>query len=356
MNRETRRSTELASAPRSYRSFPQCRVRALRLEADLGQRTHNAVAEVSMGIARRHIFLSAAALIVGLLVVLWLRPTTHGGTTFIMTISFILFNALGCIPWRALARRTARRHNVMILAIAGLGSAVISCGTQPAPEPNSAIIFHGGTTFRGSATRSDMFTPVRIFVKGSDIPRVGAVYGGYGVVAFAQGATPSSRRRLIAICQSFLSSLPSVSQVPASIPAADQIATMWPVLQPQSIESQTGDCGFLVDNYDVFGGQSAIRDARQQGRSLEGRGPFLIGWAPSSTRGVKDAVVLVIDLSPYDRQDEFDEMFLFWNVKVVADPSLWRHGFVLEQVRLVARDFVDSYGSDMLKAIDIWVK
>ena len=106
--------------------------------------------------------------------------------------------------------------------------------------------------------------------------------------------------------------------------------TIWPIDTPPS-GAAAKDCDYLLDHYDLYGGLAAIRDARSQGQTLKGSGPFLIGWSPSNSRYVPNAVVLVIDMSGFDTQDNFDRAFLFWQQKIVQDPSLWRSGFARER-------------------------
>jgi hypothetical protein len=84
---------------------------------------------------------------------------------------------------------------------------------------------------------------------------------------------------------------------------------------------------------------------------VSGRGPFLIGWSPSSSRGVPDAVVLVIDMSLFESQASFDDAFRFWQRRIVEDPELWRSGFVVWRIRNAVRDFADEYGDAILKAL-----
>jgi hypothetical protein len=64
-------------------------------------------------------------------------------------------------------------------------------------------------------------------------------------------------------------------------------------------------------------------------------------------------LVLVVNMSNFDTQDHFDHAFVFWQKKVVEDPKLWRTGFSLEELRLDIRDFVDTYGDDLLNAINL---
>jgi hypothetical protein len=105
-----------------------------------------------------------------------------------------------------------------------------------------------------------------------------------------------------------------------------------------------------VDHYDLVGGILAIQDAsRHQGAKLEGIGPFLIGWSPSNARGVPDKVVLIFDLSRLESQASFDEAFTIWQKRIVENPTLWVSGFSVTKIRLALRDFVDHYGTDVVK-------
>jgi hypothetical protein len=154
------------------------------------------------------------------------------------------------------------------------------------------------------------------------------------------------------LCNSFLASLPAQQSLPENVPLAAQMITIWPIDNPNVLQGKE-ECEVMLEHYDLYGGQSAITDAVRQGQQLTGPGPFLIGWAPSNSRYIPDAVVLVIDMSDYETQDRFDEALRFWQEKVVQDPQLWKSGFSIEGIRLAARDFVDHYGSDILKALNI---
>jgi hypothetical protein len=132
------------------------------------------------------------------------------------------------------------------------------------------------------------------------------------------------------------------------------MVTIWPIVNPEAKEIASDDCNYAVDKYDLFGGTSAIQDAEQQNASLSGRGPYLIGWSPSNTRGQPDKVVLVYDMSGFESQDSFDRAFMFWQQKVVSDPRLWRNGWSYEQIRVSVRDFFDTYAQSALDAIKIF--
>lgn len=189
--------------------------------------------------------------------------------------------------------------------------------------------------------------PVRNFIKADEVIPRGV--GAYGMVAFPFLPTADTRARLLSVCRAFLSSLPTQSSVPASIPPSELMVTFWPLMR---LDLNLADCNILIDNYALFSGLAAIRDAEAQGaRFLGRRGPFLIGWSPAESRLRRDSVVLVIDLSPYESESSFLEVFQTWRQQIVERPELWRHGFSIDMVRLSLRDLLDRYGTSILQAV-----
>ena len=92
-----------------------------------------------------------------------------------------------------------------------------------------------------------------------------------------------------------------------------------------------------MKNYGWYGGLSAIQDATAQGADMSGPGPYLIGWSSASSRGMKDRVVLVFNMSSMTSQESFDEAFIWWQQRVVSNPAMWRNGWSVEAVGLSVR-------------------
>jgi uncharacterized protein YjbI with pentapeptide repeats len=209
----------------------------------------------------------------------------------------------------------------------------------------------GDTSMAASvAPASPPLKPVRDFIEPNEIPPEGV--GAYGMVAFTHKATLSTRKRFTFICDAFLSTLPPRQSLPASVPPSQLMITYWPLERREPERIAAGDCGYLIDRYDLASGLEAIRDADLQRKHLaERRGPFLIGWSPAQSRYEQDAVVLVMDLSAFDSEASFVEAFQSWRTKITDNPELWRNGFSIEQVRLALRDFLDRYGETILQAI-----
>lgn len=229
------------------------------------------------------------------------------------------------------------------------GNAAAGAASPAATAAPSNANTHGSA----APAAAESLTPARVYLRSGNIPPAGV--GAYGIVAMSSTSTPANRQRLLAVCASFVAHLPRQDALPGSIAKSDQMLTIWPLDTPNAPQAKADDCNYAIDHYDLVGGISAIQDARRQlgGVKLDGVGPFLIGWSPSNTRGVPDAVVLVIDLSAYDSQDSFDHEFLYWQKEIVENPTLWRDGFSLANLRLTIRDFSDRYGGELVKILNI---
>lgn len=193
--------------------------------------------------------------------------------------------------------------------------------------------------------------PVRAFVKSDDIPPIG--YGAYGIVALQSKVTEANRLKLQMVCKSFIATFPKDTLVSSEIPLSDRMITLWPIYKPASDKAKNDDCDFALEDYDLAPSELAMNDARLQGGKFDGEGPYLIGWSPASSRGQKDNLVLIIDLSAANSQGEIDRLFLYWKQKVVEDPAAWRGGFSLERIRASIKNFADTYGPSILDAIKI---
>lgn len=204
--------------------------------------------------------------------------------------------------------------------------------------------YHGG---EGNA--STPLHPDRAYLRAKDIPPAGA--GAYGLVAFQSKATPANRSKLKMVCNSFVAFFPRNET--STVPLKDQMITIWPLDNPDAKEAKEDDCDFAVSKYDLNASEAAVKDARYQHANFDGEGPYLIGWSPSSARGVPDKLVLVIDMSADNSQELIDHKFLFWKKQIVEDPSLWRSGFSIESVRAAIRIFADQYGQAMVDAVKL---
>jgi hypothetical protein len=212
-----------------------------------------------------------------------------------------------------------------------------------APSPGQSI--EGTDTAR---LKPPTIESVRVFLMGKDIPPSGIA--AYGVVAFRGRPTSATRARLLMACNSFQSYLDPEVSLSGVVAPNSMMVTIWPLHHPEAVSADNANCDTLIDDYDLFGADAAIADAERQNAKFGDDGPFLIGWSPSSTRGQPDKLVLVMDMSHLNSQDSFDREFIAWKQKIIEDPSRWRNGFSLEDLRLAVRDFLDDYGQPIMTA------
>ncbi len=229
-----------------------------------------------------------------------------------------------------------------------------SPATVPADASASVSHRRAGGQFhalkhRGLGELGSELQPVRSYLSAKDIPP--ANVGAYGLVVFHSKATSANRAKLKMVCNSFVAFFPRSKSSTAA--PDDQMVTVWPLDKPTAKQAKEDDCDYVVDHYDLAAAEDAIRDAEAQHASLDGAGPYLVGWSPSKARGVPNALVLVVDLSADNSQATIDAKFLFWKNKIIEDPSLWRNGFSIEQVRVAIHDFAEQYGQAMLDAIKL---
>jgi hypothetical protein len=192
---------------------------------------------------------------------------------------------------------------------------------------------------------------VRALIEPGDMPP--REVAGYGIVAFTTRPLPHDIDRYKSICEAYKATLLAQSELPANTPLSEQMITYWPIAKKDTPEARRTDCAHLVANYALRLGLDAIEDADKQKEGFASRrGPFLIAWAPSESRLVPDAVVLVMDLSDLDSQRSFAEVFQDWREQITDNPELWvRGGFNVEAIRRIIRDTFDRYGDGLLRLI-----
>jgi hypothetical protein len=246
---------------------------------------------------------------------------------------------------------------------AGVGGA----GGEVAPPPSSHPSTTGSPKTNGSpkasgsrkasgtpkarAAKNGKLRAVRALIEPGDMPP--REVAGYGIVAFTTRPLPHDVERYKAVCEAYKATLMAQSELPADTPLSEQMITYWPIAKKDTPEAQRGDCAHLVANYALRLGLEAIDDADKQKEGLaNSRGPFLIAWAPSASRFVPDAVVLLVDLSSFDGQRTFAEVFQKWRQQITDNPELWkRGGFNVEAIRQIIRDTFDRYGDGLMRLI-----
>jgi hypothetical protein len=208
---------------------------------------------------------------------------------------------------------------------------------------------HGSTIT--AHQRESQLRAVRALIEPTEMPP--REVAGYGIVAFTTRPQPHDMERYKAICEAYKATLTSQAELPPDTPLSKQMITYWPIVNKNTPEARRADCPHLVANYALRLGLDAIQDADKKKEGLAShRGPFLIAWAPSDSRFVSDALVLVFDLSSLDGGRSFTEVFQDWRQNITDKPELWRHGgFNVEALRRIIRDTFDRYGDGLMRLI-----
>jgi hypothetical protein len=223
------------------------------------------------------------------------------------------------------------------------GGGKATTGARPYAAPTARPSASGAPAVRLQA--------VRALIEPKEMPP--REVAGYGIVAFTTLALSHDVERYKSVCEAYKATLMSQADLPPDTPLSAQMITYWPIGNKNTPEAQRADCAHLVANYAIRLGLEAIADADKKKDGLASRrGPFLIAWAPSESRLVPDAVVLVMDLSQLDTQRSFVEVFQDWRQHITDNPELWqRGGFNVEAVRRIIRDTFDRYGDGLLRLI-----
>lgn len=203
----------------------------------------------------------------------------------------------------------------------------------------------------------------RAFAGPGDFPPSG--FAGYGILAFPVSPQASPDRFKI-FCEAYAFTFSTSDDLAArGVTIAEQMVTVLPVSSSETaFELAALDaseaCDLALSEYDVTQAQSAIAKAeaaseRTDGiKSLEERGPFLLAWAPGQTFGSRDALVLVADLSNSATREQAALDMRTWRRDIEQDPNLWRTGWNVEGVRLLAQRWVDRRGAAIIKLIGNW--
>jgi hypothetical protein len=196
---------------------------------------------------------------------------------------------------------------------------------------------------------SHQILTTRNFFGPHDIPPI--EFAAYGIVAFPQKFTSDTRQRYMSICEAYVATLPSASSSPAA--TSDQMVTVWPIDNPSLAERLNGQgdsvCTEAVEHYDLGSGLIALKEATtQEKRNLTGRGPYLLGWAPSSQKGAAGSLVLIADLSNATTPEHYREGLEKWRTDIEQNPKLWRDGWSEADIIIIIRDWADKWGSMIL--------
>ena len=210
----------------------------------------------------------------------------------------------------------------------------------------------GETPSRSIEVPAKLIVSTRRFMERHDYPPV--LSAAYGIIAFTQLSTPDQKDRLKKICHAYIATFPSSTETGA--PIEKQMITVWPLDSNKSVlllsnnKDSATQCELAVLHYDLPTSLTALKEAALTAPNthLDGLGPYMLAWSPSSMKGHKDTLVLVRDLSTATTEEQYLEYFREWRTDIEQNPSLWNNGWSLEKLRLAIRDWADKTGTLLL--------
>jgi hypothetical protein len=217
-------------------------------------------------------------------------------------------------------------------------------------------------TSRLSGATSTVFRPSMLSVRASRVFTGPEQYppkdfAAYGIVAFRSAPTDYDRHRFLLVCEAYSASLPHTHDLP-NVPRDEQMVTVWPVTSVQTADGLNAcyqhknvACEGAVAKYNLVIARQAILEAERAGVEVSGRGPYLLAWSPAATKGNKDALVLVANLSNKTTYDDVRDVFVWWAEKIEQNPELWKEGWNLQKVRVAIREWADKFGPTILSLV-----
>lgn len=196
----------------------------------------------------------------------------------------------------------------------------------------------------------ERYYPSRVFAGPKQYPP--RDFKAYGIVAFPSLATKADESRYQMICDAYVATLLYFGELP--VLPKEQMVTVWPIKSEEQAKHindmrRNEVCKSAVPAYGLLVAIDAIADAKTAGQQLNGIGPFLLAWAPSTSKGQSNVPVLVSDLSDVTTLDQAKLFFLNWANDIQQNSDLWKNGWNLEQLAVIIRLWADKYGPKLLR-------
>src|SRR3954454_14990309 len=164
----------------------------------------------------------------------------------------------------------------------------------------------------------------------------------FAAIAYVLLPKNITTERATAACQELFFVLPMDTLMNSrGIKPSKRIPTLWVTkTDPERI-----DCGQLAELYDHERADTIASVAQATGR----QGPVLVAWQAPPDKA--DGEMLMLDMSDVPA-DKFTDAFMLWQTHITDDPSSWGgSSWQIDKIRLVSKNFVDTYGKDTISSI-----
>ncbi|QBF32127.1 hypothetical protein CFI11_12985 [Thalassococcus sp. S3] len=191
----------------------------------------------------------------------------------------------------------------------------------------------------------------RVFSGPAQYPPSG--FFGYGMLIYGETTFVfDETSRNVEICRSYFSSMQDVeTMVEAGIESEKQFITVFPIVSDSIADKLNSlsnfDCETALLSYGHVAAELAMVAARRAGFSDDTRGPWLIGWVPSSKIGAPDQRFVSLDLSEAETYNDAFSLFRAWGNKIYSAATMEDEPELTLRDNL--RDLADDLGENVLK-------
>jgi hypothetical protein len=311
------------------------------------------------------------ALLLTIPLVIWANPLPASAVTLIYVLSFSIVSLVA----QLFKKRKRSRTNSTTLPIAIISLSVFLEGCASVPPPGQSIAKAFATVESDTVTvasdttskekvkqminfyklecpaplRTERVAHAHVVARDylNELTKPNCQYGAYGYILLTRPYPNDSvdYKRIKLIAEMFKTVYESSqSYLRVGVEPADMMIMYWllkgdrPVREDISVDQ-------MIENYDYAKAHSILASLSKTGK----KGPVFVAWNKPYVSGIynkKEA--LVFDITGFD-EDDIKRAFNTWDERVSNDPSSWRNGFEMEQLRSAFRNFLNAHSECLLK-------
>ena len=278
------------------------------------------------------------ALLLTVPLVIWANPLPASAVTLIYVLSFSIVSLVA----QLFKKRKRSRTNSTTLPIAIISLSVFLEGCC-APVQSRKVLGQPESYKRKADAHAHVVA--RDYL--NELTKPNSQYGAYGYILLTRPYPNDSvdYKRIKLIAEMFKTVYESSqSYLRVGVEPADMMIMYWllkgdrPVREDISVDQ-------MIENYDYAKAHSILASLRKTGK----KGPVFVAWNKPYVSGIynkKEA--LVFDITGFD-EDDIKRAFSTWDERVSYDPSSWKNGFKMEQLRSAFRNFLNAHSECLLK-------
>lgn len=277
------------------------------------------------------------ALLLTVPLVIWANPLPASAVTLIYVLSFSIVSLVA----QLFKKRKRSRTNSTTLPIAIISLSLFLEGCCATVQSRKVL---GQPESYKRKADAHAHVVARDYL--NELTKPNSQYGAYGYILLTKPYPNDSvdYKRMKLIAEMFKTVYESSqSYLRIDVKPADMMIMYWllkgdrPVREDISVDQ-------MIENYDYAKAQLILTRLGKAGE----KGPVFVAWNKPYSLGNNGEEALVFDITGFD-EDDIIRAFSTWNERVSNDPSSWKNGFKMEQLRSAFRNFLNAHSECLLK-------